>query len=96
MSARCMAKSIPWGQLDIEEVEPYEDVVTRKKGYRGVLIIYPIFTGITILLASFFAVSLYLALTSQFILDWGSALVGFLGTAGLAFVGYLSTRRAVS
>jgi len=51
---------------------------------------YPVFVTSAMLLAIFFAVSFVIALTSEYFLDWASALVGLLGTAGLALVGWFS------
>lgn len=55
--------------------------------------IYPIFICTTSILALFFAVSLVATLTSQYFLDWASALVGLIGTVGLTFVGLFSKRQ---
>ena len=68
---------------------------STKKSTR-LLAVYPIFSALASLLAIFFAVSLVLAFTTQYFLDWGSALVGFLGTAGLAVVAWFSKRQIES
>ena len=58
----------------------------------SLLSVYPIFLALASLLAVFFAISLVLAFTTQYFLDWGSALMGFLGTAGLSAVAWFSKR----
>lgn len=68
---------------------------STKKSTR-LLAVYPIFLSLASLLAVFFAVSLVLAFTTPYFLDWGSALVGFLGTAGLSAVAWFSKREVQS
>jgi len=74
-----------------EDAIPSAVLKPRQKLSR--LSVYPLFICATTLLAVFFGISLILALTSQYFLDWGSALIGFLGTAGLALVGWFSKRQ---
>ena len=62
----------------------------REKPASTLLGVYPVFLCVGVALALFFLASLVLALTSQYFLDWGSALIGFLGSAGLAVVGWFS------
>lgn len=97
MSAKVMAGAVKWGDANLVLAELYSDaiLVSGVKG-RRVPVVYNILIIVMSILAVFFAVSLWLAVTSQFMLDWGSALVGLLGTTGLAVVGWLSKRQILS
>ncbi len=77
--------------VDMPFLEPYQVSSSTKESTR-LLSVYTIFSALASLLAVFFAISLVLAFTTQYFLDWGSALVGFLGTAGLSAVAWLSKR----
>lgn len=84
-----------WVEVDVEDsdfLDSPQVSPTTKKSTRLVAV-YPIFCVASALLAGFFAVSLFLAFTTQYFIDWPSALVGFLGTAGLAVVGWFSKRQ---
>ncbi|MFC1929500.1 hypothetical protein ACFLW6_01335 [Chloroflexota bacterium] len=77
----------------IETEEKLAHHTMLKKGEEqnpAFLAIYPTFILISTLLTAFFAVSLILTFISQYFLDWGSALIGLLGSAGLALVGWFS------
>ena len=97
MSAVPMASIITesytkWAEVDIVDI-PFLDRLQALRGTKRsarLLAVYPAFLVTAALFAGFFAVSLVLAFTTQYFLDWGSALVGVLGTAGLAVVGWLS------
>lgn len=84
----------PWAEAKPIDM-PFLDRIQASRGAKRLarlLIVYNAFLVIAALLAGFFAVSLVLAFTTQYFLDWGSALVGFLGTAGLSAVAWFSKR----
>ncbi len=73
-----------------EEFVELLDIDLSRPKSNTLLSIYPMFICITSILAVFFAASLVATLTSQYFLDWASALVGLIGTAGLSLVGLFS------
>lgn len=87
-----------WAEVDVVDMPFFkaDQVSSITKKSTRLLSVYPIFSALASLLAVFFAISLVLAFTTQYFLDWGSALVGFLGTAGLAVVGWFSKRQIES
>ncbi len=87
-----------WAEVDFADMPFLErlQVSSSTKKSTRLLAVYPIFLSLASLLAVFFAVSLVLAFTTQYFLDWGSALVGFLGTAGLSAVAWFSKKEVHS
>ena len=94
----CQESVLKWAGGEISDIAFWDlpQVSPSTKRAVKLLAVYPIFSALASLLAIFFAVSLVLAFTTQYFLDWGSALVGFLGTAGLAVVGWFSKRQIES
>ncbi|MBA7654647.1 hypothetical protein ES703_62529 [subsurface metagenome] len=74
-----------------EDKIPNASAITKE--HVGLRSVYSIFITTTILLALFFTASLVLTIIGQYFLDWGSALLGLLGSTGLAFVGWFSKRQ---
>ena len=91
-------REIQWAEDDFADMPSLVrlQVSSRTKKSTRLLAVYPIFLSLASLLAAFFAVSLILAFTTPYFLDWGSALVGFLGTAGLSAVAWFSKREVQS
>ena len=98
MSARAISpyqeRAIKWADAKISDIAfgDLPSVSPSTKTAVSLLSVYRIFLALASLLAVFFVVSLVLAFTTQYFLDWGSALVGFLGTAGLSAVAWFSKR----
>ena len=74
-----------------EDTIPNASPITKE--HIGLRSVYSLFITVTILLALFFTASLVLTIIGQYFLDWGSALLGLLGSTGLAFVGWFSKRQ---
>lgn len=101
MSSKATSISIPRvsvtgkeGYFTVAEYIRRETSFTKKRAKDiAIPTAYPAFIWITTVTTVFFAISLVLSLTSQYFLDWGSALIGLLGAGGLALVGQLSKRQ---
>jgi len=93
MSSRVLERT-RWAGADVADILFLErpQVSSSIKKSTRLVAVYPVFLIAAALFAGFFALSLVLALTTQYFLDWGSALVGFLGTAGLSAVAWFSKR----
>jgi len=76
-------------ELAEQTIDSRHSVPARARGFTSPAP-YALFLTSTTLLALFFAVSFVYSLASPYFLDWPSALVGFIGTAGLALVGWAS------
>lgn len=89
---------IKWAEVNVNDMPFLErlQVSSNTKRFTGFMTVYNTFLVAAALLAIFFALSLVLAFTTQYFLDWGSALVGFLGTAGLSAVAWFSKREVQS
>lgn len=83
-----------WPKVDITNMPSsgQSKALTSAKRHSKLLAIYPVFFVATALLTIFFVASLVLAFTTQYFLDWSSALVGLLGSAGLWAVAWFSKR----
>lgn len=93
MSAMSRVYAKTWGEdQGIYTVSPIieYDISQKAVAYTKPMGIYSAFIVLTALLAVFFAVSLGLALSTQYFLDWGSAVIGLIGSVGLVFVGWYS------
>ena len=78
----------PYQTIWNQDTIPY--AVLDAKEHSGLLSVYNIFITFTIVLVLFFAVSVVLTITGQYFIDWGSALIGLLGSGGLVLVGWVS------
>lgn len=85
---------IKWAEINVDDMPFLEQPQVSRSTKRSMRLLaaYPVFLVTAALFAGFFAVSLVLAFTTQYFLDWGSALIGFLGTAGLSAVAWFSKR----
>lgn len=79
--------------IELPEFQSIRAIHEGKIRSKMFLTVYPMFIGITSILALFFAVSLIATSMTQYFLDWASSLVGFIGTFGLVFVGWFSRRQ---
>lgn len=87
-----------WAKVNVDDM-PFlqqSQLPANIKKSTGLPAVYNVFLVTAALLAVFFTVSLVLAFTTQYFIDWGSALVGFLGTAGLAVVAWFSKQQIKS
>lgn len=70
-----------------------QDAVSESREHAGIFSVYTIFISMTVILVLFFATSLVLTITTQYFLEVGSAIIGLLGSTGLALVGWFSKRQ---
>jgi hypothetical protein len=85
-----------WGSYSVLDNKSLDQLYSSPKSEMASrhMIVYNVFIAASMCLAFFFTISLILSFATNYFLDWGSALVGLLGTAGLSVVAWLSKKEA--